>query len=189
MTKFAKHRSILFITQSSRPDAPKNRWGELVSQGMGASYDPYPGEKPIERDCHPLLIPVLIDIVAKYEPRVLDEQWDAVGIMGGYGLHVCELDRRSSFESVIRIDKEFLFPKLRVRDTPDDHANLWVSDYFEDLYLLGESTGIGLGNYDMGYPFVHGPTPLLESLIPEFAEARIEDRGYDWPAYYFARQR
>lgn len=136
-----------------------------------------------------MLIPVLIDIVAKYEPRVLGEQWDAIGIMGGYGLHVCELDRRSSFESVIRIDKEFLFPKLRVRDTPDDHAGLWVSDYFEDLYLLGETTSIGLGIYDLSIPFVHGPKRLLKSLVSEFAETKIDKCGKDWPRYYFAGHR
>ena len=189
MTKFANHPHMLFITDSHRPDAPKNRWGEWISQRNCASHDHYPGKKPNERDCHPLLIPVLIDIVAKHEPRVLDDQWDAIGIIGGYGLHVCELEERSNFNSIIRIDKNLLFPKLRVRDTPDDHADLWVSDWFKDVYLLGESTGIGLGIYDDGIPFVQGPMPLLESLLPEFAEANIEDRGYDWPSRYFAAQR
>jgi hypothetical protein len=188
MAKFADYSHVLFVTDSHRSDAPRNRWGEWTNP-TSPYFDIENHQKPNERDCEPMPIPVLIDIVAKYEPRVLDEQWDAIGIMGGYGLHVCELDRRSSFESVIRIDKEFLFPKLRVRDTPDDHADLWDSDWFENVYLLGESTGIGLGNYDMGYPFVHGPTPLLKSLVTEFAETKIDECGKDWPRYYFAGHR
>ncbi len=179
MTKFANHPHMLFAHKYWRPDMPKNRWDQLV----------WPRGKVADRDTQPLAIPALIDIVAKHEPRVFDEQWDAIGIMSGYGLHVCALDERSNFDSIIRIDKDILFPKLRVRDTPDDHADLWVSDWFENVYLLGESTGIGLGDYDVGYPFVHGPKPLLESLIPEFAEASIEECGYDWPQYYFAGHR